>query len=159
MNEKQMPVGVQPGRVFLRAALSIIFCLAHFPAESFAQSGLAIDKLEGNGIRQAVKEVGFSALLEGTVADASLAVFVFAYQPRLNAWRAFPATTDSRPGSDGKYSWRAICQFGELDGPGVGDTYQVRAVAFDRSTIAARLPARLPLSVPKTSIIALKRIK
>jgi len=68
-----------------------------------------------------------------------------------SACRAFPATTDSRPGSDGKYRWRAICQFGELDAPGVGDTYQVRAVAFDRSTIAARLPARLPSSAPRQS--------
>src|SRR5881628_2506556 len=159
MNEKRVGVGVEPRRVCLGAALPIIFCLAYFSAEAFAQSGLVIDKLEGNGIQQAVKEVGFSALLEGTVADANLAVFVFAYQPGLNAWRTFPATTDSRPGSDGKYRWRAICQFGEVDGPGVGDTYQVRAVAFDRSTIAARLPARLPLSAPKTSIIALKRVK
>ena len=85
MNEKRVGVGVEPRRIFLGAALPIIFCLAYLSAEAFAQSGLAIDKLEGNGIQQAVKEVGFSALLEGTVADASLAVFVFAYQPRLNA--------------------------------------------------------------------------
>lgn len=128
---------------------------------AFAQSGLTIDKLERAGITKEVTEVGFSTVLEGTVDNPNLAVYVTTFQPRLNGWRLFPAVTTR--GSDGRYYWRAICQFGELGGKGVGDTHQVRAIAFDPSQIpisrSSKFPALDSPSVSKTNVIVVKRTK
>ncbi len=127
-------------------------------ASGYAQS-LTIDKLERKPVSQATKEVGFSALVEGTVSDPELEVFVFVLQPHLGGWRLFPATTDHRPESKDRYRWRAICQFGELDGKGVGGSYQLRAVVFDHATVAAGLPAAAIGKATKTEVVVLKRVK
>lgn len=136
-----------------------LFTLA--AAGAFAQS-LQIDKIEKQSVAQAKKEVGFSALLEGTVADPSLEVFVFVYQPGLKGWTAFPATTDYKPEGSARYRWRAICHFGQLDGKGVGDIHQVRAMAFDHRTASKGLPEEAraaAIAADKTEMIVLKRIK
>ncbi len=128
-------------------------------AYAFAQSSLTIDKLEKSAIAGAKKEVAFSTLLEGTVSDPNLEVFVFVKQPHLKAWRVFPATIDTIPEAKGQYRWRAICQFGELKGTGVGDNYQARAFALDKQTIKDGLPQKIPAESLKTEVIVLKRTR
>lgn len=128
------------------------------PASVFGQS-ITIDKLDKHDLAQAKKEVAFSTLLEGTVNDPNLQVFVFAYQPHLKAWRIFPATVAVKPETKDQYRWRAICQFGKLNGLGVGDNHQVRAIAFDRSELANGPPKDPMASKIKTEVIVLKRVK
>ena len=131
------------------------------PASLLAQS-LNIDKLEKQNIGQAKMEVGFSTLLEGTVSDPNLEVFVFVHQPHLNAWRAFPAVTEFKPEAPGRYRWRAICHFGELNGTGIGNSHQVKVLAFDHATAARGLPPESSASAVakvKTNVIVLKRVK
>ena len=141
--------------------LPLVF-LCILSANVFAQSSLTIDKLERSAITQAKKEVAFSALLEGTIADPDLEVFVFVHQPQLNRWRPFPATTDIKPEPNGQYRWRAICLFGELNGKGVGGSYQARAMAFDKQTSRKGLPeidSASAIAAAKTEVIVLKRVK
>jgi len=125
---------------------------------AFAQS-LTIDKLERNPIAQASKDVAFSALVEGTVSDPQLQVFVFVFQPQLGGWRPYLATTDYIPEGNGQYRWRAICQFGELNGKGVGATYQIRAMVFNQATVHAGLSAAAVDHALKTEVVVLKRVK
>ena len=146
-------------RVLLSALLLLVFNLAPAPAV-FAQTGIAIDKLEGENILLSKKEVGFSATLEGTISDPELLVHVLVYQPRLKAYRIFPAVTDTRAEPDGKYRWRALCHFGELSGRGIGDLSNILAVGIDKNAlIEGRLPERLPSTAPKSAAIGLKRVK
>ncbi len=142
----------------LRLAL-FFFPALLFPSGAPAATVLTIDKLERAEIAEAAKEVSFSAFLEGTVADPELQVFVFVHQPRLGGWRIFPATVDTDHDRSGGYRWRAICQFGELSGKGKGDTYLVRAYAFDRLTVSQGLPPSAVEAAIKTEIIALKRVR
>ena len=149
MNENRSAVNVEPRRVCLLAAVSLVFSFHLFP-QAFAQSVLLIDKLERQDLLLAKKEVAFSALLEGTVSDPDLAVFVLVHQPRLGGWRIFPATTDGRNReTNGGYRWRAICHFGEFDGRGVGDSHQIKAVAVDRARIGTgNLPLQFGSLIP-----------
>ena len=138
----------------------VLLCM--LPAGSFAQSSLTIDKLERTSLAQSKNEVAFSALLEGTIGDPNLEVFVFVHQPRVNRWRPFPATTDFKPEASGRYRWRALCLFGELNGKGVGDSHQVRVMAFDHQTARKGLPevsASAAIAAAKTEVIVLKRVK
>jgi len=133
-----------------------------FTAAGVRAQSLNIDKLEKQNIGQAKKEVGFSTLLEGTVSDPNLEVFVFVHQPHLQTWRAFPATTDFKPEAKGQYRWRAICQFGELNGTGIGNSHQVKVMAFDHATAARGLPpesAASAVAKGKTDVIVIKRVK
>jgi len=160
MNENRSAVNVEPRRVCLLAAVSLVFSFHLFP-QAFAQSVLLIDKLERQDLLLAKKEVAFSALLEGTVSDPDLAVFVLVHQPRLGGWRIFPATTDARNReTNGGYRWRAICHFGEFDGRGVGDSHQIKAIAVDRARIGTgNLPLPLPADIPQTGLVTVKRVK
>lgn len=141
------------------SGLSLILALA-FSSQVFAQSLITIDKLEGQNILLAKKEVGFSATLEGTISNPDLLVHVLVYQPRLRAYRIFPGVTDTQAGSDGMYRWRALCHFGELSGNGIGDLSNVLAVGIDKSALVqGRLPQRLPSTAPVSTAIGLKRVK
>lgn len=133
--------------------------LCIFSVHSQAQSRLTIDKLERADVAAAAKEVPFSSLLEGTVADPDLEVVVFVFQPHLKGWKPFVATVDTRSEGKGVYRWRAICQFGELGGKGIGDTYQARAVAFDRVVAAKGLTDKAVDGALKTEVIVVKRVK
>ena len=96
-----------------------------------AQSRLTIDKMDRKGINLASKEVPYSTLLEGTVDSPDLAVFVMVYESRIKAWRSYRATVlDQAPDSTGSYRWNVICHFGEFDGRGKGNDYQVRVIAI-----------------------------
>ncbi len=131
-------------------------------AASVQGQSLAIDKLDRTTLSQASKEVEFSALLEGTIDDPDLEVFVFVHQPHLNRWRAFPATTDYAAETKGRYRWRAIIQFGELDGKGIGNTYQVKVMAFDKQTASKGLPEKAraeTVAASMTEVITLKRVR
>jgi hypothetical protein len=135
-----------------------LFCLL-FAAGAMAQSIVSIDKLERKSITEAKTDVGFSALVEGAVSSSDLVVYIMVYQPHLKAWRLFPAVMDEKAEA-GNYHWRAICQFGELNGKGVGSNYQVKAVAFDSAEIKKNgLPKTLPLSIVNSNAIDLKRIR
>jgi len=126
---------------------------------SNAQSALTIDKLERQGIAKAAKEVGFSSLLEGTVSDPDLVVFILVRQAQSKGWRVFPATTERSPESKGRYRWRAICHFGDLDGRGVGAEYQVKAIAFEPAALAQGLSLKRSQGAPTTEPVILKRAK
>lgn len=126
-----------------------------------AEPKLIIDKLNRKDINTAPKEAAFSTLLEGTVSEPDRAVFVLVYEPQKNVWRSYRANVqghESEPGSG--YKWRAICHFGEFDGRGVGDSYQVRVIAQDR-----KLPSKvdgneqLQSSALQTETIVIKRVE
>jgi len=134
--------------------LTISFLL--FGSIALAQSSLRIDKLEKKDLDQAGTEVGFSTVVEGTVNDPTLAVYVLVYQPHLKGWRLFPAAIRDEGGS---HRWRTLCRFGEFDGTGLGGSYQVRAVAFSKDQIARGLPKKLPSDVLKSNTVVLKRTK
>ena len=128
---------------------------------AFAQSRLSIDKLDDKDIIKAVKEVAFSTMLEGTVDDPKLAVYVLVHSPG-GAWRSFPAVVEgTRVDPAGGYRWRAICQFGDYDGRGVGVSYQVRVAAFTPKHIKRN--GNLMESVSRGSLqsnaITIKRVK
>jgi len=161
MKARQGIAGVRPARVIPAALAFVIACSPYFSSPAFAQSVLLIDKLERQDLVLAKKEVAFSALLEGTVSDLDLAVFVLVYQPGWGAWRFFPATTDgTKRDTGGGYRWRAICHFGEFDGRGVGDSHQIKAVAVDRAHIGTgNLPLPLPAGTLQTSLVTVKRVK
>lgn len=137
---------------------SLVLCI-FFATSAFAQSVVSIDKLDKTSLAQAKKEVGFSTLIEGAVADPELTVFVMVRQPQLKTWRLFPAVVSEERGSDGKYRWRAICQFGELDGKGVGDLHEIKAISFDKSKIANGLPTKLSAEVANSGSISVTRTK
>jgi hypothetical protein len=139
----------------MRRLIWLLIASAVFPVAAFSQTSLSIDRLERKTLAQASTEVAFSTVLEGTVGSPDLAVSVLVYQPHLKAWRVFPAATERKPEAAGRYRWRAICQFGELDGRGKGDQYKVRVVAVDPADLvkAVRGPA------VETGTITLKRVK
>jgi hypothetical protein len=126
---------------------------------AFAQSNLKIDKLERKSLKDASNEVGFSARIEGTVGDPNLEVFVFVHQPHLGGWLPFHASIETKPEVKGQYRWRAICQFGELDGKGKDSSYQVRAMVFDKKTVQDGLPEKALSKADKTEVIVLKRVR
>ena len=59
----------------MRIACSFLFSLL-FAANVVAQSHLTIDKVDREEINASVQEIAFSAVLEGTIDDLNLAVFV-----------------------------------------------------------------------------------
>jgi hypothetical protein len=129
-------------------------------ASAAAQSRITIDKMHRKDINAAVKEVSYSTLLEGTVDDPDLAVYVMVYESRIKAWRSYRATVINQVlDSAGGYRWRAICNFGEFDGRGVGVSYQVRVIAMD-----PKLLGKFDWSDPfqagvlKTNTLAIKRV-
>lgn len=128
-------------------------------ASAAAQSTLTIDKLERQGFAQTSRQVGFSNLLEGTVSDPDLVVFVLVRRAQSKGWRVFPATTERLPESTGRYRWRAICHLGELDGRGVGAEYQVKAIAFEPGALAQGLSLKRSQQAPATEPVILKRVK
>jgi hypothetical protein len=113
--------------------LACVFLLSLlFAANTFAQSGVAIDKVDRKNLNEGAKEVPYSALLEGTVANPDLAVRVIVYEPGSTESRSYQATVDeTRVDRAGGYRWRAVCYFGEFNGRGVGLSYKVRVVATD----------------------------
>ena len=58
-----------------------------------------------------------------------------------------------------RYRWRGICQFGELDGAGVGESYQVRAMAFDKLAVSLGVPEKSLSDAVKTNTLVVKRVK
>jgi hypothetical protein len=105
-------------------------------SSSFAQSQLAIDKVDRKGLNEAAKEVPYSALLEGTVGNPDLMVRVLVNESGSTDPRSFRATVDeTRVDEAGGYRWRAVCYFGEYYGRGVGQSFKVRVVAVDPKNI------------------------
>jgi hypothetical protein len=118
----------------LRAYCLLLLLLLSMPV--MAKPRLTIDKMDDNEIGKASKEIGFSALLEGTVDDPKAMVFVIVSSPGEKTKHSFPAAVESmQPDAKGGYRWHAICQFGTHEGLGVGASYQVRAVALNRNEI------------------------
>jgi hypothetical protein len=144
----------------MRIACSFLMSLL-FAVGALAQSRLTINKIDCKDITEAAKEVPFSALVEGTVDDPDLLVYILVHEPRLNAWRSYRATVENYEADEaGKYRWNAICQFGEMDGLGVGASYQVKAIALDRKISGqARITNRLPADALRSQTIAIKRVK
>jgi hypothetical protein len=144
----------------MRLACSLILSLL-FAATGFAQSRLTIDTLGRKEIKTAVKESSFSKLLEGTVDDSDLLVFVQVYEPDLKEWRSYRATVEiTKSEKTGGYPWHAICHFGGYDGRGVGLSYQVRVVALDpRQPGQTRLSNSLPAGALQTNSFSIKRVK
>ena len=139
--------------------LSLVCVFLLFASCAFAQSTLSIDKLDKTNIGQAKKEVGFSTLMEGVVSDPNQEVFVMVKGTSDKGWRLFPATVDFNAEAKGTYRWRAIVQFGSLDGKGKGETHQVQAVVFDKKTVMKGLTAQATINAAKTEVISLKRTK
>jgi len=128
-----------------------------FGSNVLAQSSLQIDKLQRKSIQDAGTEIGYSSVVEGTVSDPAVTVYVFVYQPYLKAWRAFPASIQEQAGG---YRWRALCHFGKADGTGVGASYQIKALGFEKGQIPAEgLPKNISPTVLKSNAIVLKRTK
>ena len=139
-------------RKILVVSLFLCFC-----STTFGQSVVSIDKLDKKDIAKSKVEVGFSALIEGTVGDSSQLVYAMVYQPHLKAWRLFPAVVYDE---GGVHRWRALCHFGKPDGTGAGDEYPVKAVAFSKDTIAkSGMPQKLSSEVLKSDTVVLKRAK
>ena len=138
---------------------SLLFLFLILPLAGFGQSSIMIDKLDRTSISQATKEVGFSSLLEGTVPDPNLEVYVLVKGPNDTGWRLFPATTDFRPEAPGRYRWRAICLFGKLHGEGIGQTHQIQVVAAEKNSSLKGVLAQAIAKAPQTGIISLKRTK
>ncbi|MDA2925576.1 hypothetical protein MYX65_13170 [Acidobacteria bacterium AH-259-L09] len=145
-------------RAFLSVVLFLVFVLSSL-GQVLAQAMITLDGLEREAIQASQKEVGFSATLEGTVSDGDLAVFIMVHHSQLRAWRLFRATVDTNPEAEGQFRWRAIGQFGKLDGTGIGDAYQVRAIAFEKTEISEGLPRLLPSAAPKSQVFVLSRVK
>lgn len=141
------------------SAIGVSLTILLAAASAAAQSNLTIDKLERQSFAQASKQVGFASLLEGTVSDPELVVLVLVREPQAKGWRVFPATTERSPESKGRYRWRAICHFGDLDGRGVGAEYQVKAIAFEPAAMAQGLSLKRSQAAPATEPVILKRIK
>ena len=115
----------------MRLACGILSALL-LAATVFPQSRLTIDRLNRQDIQAIPKEVSYSTLLEGTVDDPRLAVYVLVYEPGIGGWKTYPATVDeTRIDEAGGYRWRAICHFGEYGGQGVGLSFQVRVIAIE----------------------------
>jgi hypothetical protein len=125
-----------------------------------AQSNLTIDKLDHQGISTSALQVAFSALLEGTVSDPTLAVHVLVYESSINGWKSYPATVDgTRIDAAGGYRWRAICRFGEYHGT-VGLSYTVRAIAINPARIQpGNLLGSLSAISFQSSDISITRVK
>lgn len=118
--------------------LACAFLSLLFAASAFAQSRLAIDKLDRKNLNEASKEVPYSALLEGTVDNPDLVVRVLVYEADSMEPRSYRATVDeTRVDPSGGYRWRAVCYFGEYNGRGAGLSYKVRVVAMDPKLAAA----------------------
>jgi hypothetical protein len=54
---------------------------------AFGQPRVTIDKMDDKDISKASKEASFSSLLEGTVDDPNLVVYVLVSYPNKNGWR------------------------------------------------------------------------
>jgi hypothetical protein len=130
-------------------------------ATVFAQPRLTIDKLDREDIAAIAKEVSFSTLLEGTIENPDLAVYVLVREPNGNDWRSYPATVDgTRVDPAGGYRWRAICHFGGYDGDGVGLSYKVRVIAIDPERITpGNLLNSLWAASFQTGDITIKRVR
>jgi hypothetical protein len=142
----------------MRLACVFLFSLL-FTANAFAQSRLAIDKLDRKSINEASKEIPYSALLEGTVDNPDLMVRVLVYESGSTEPRSFPATVDeTRIDPAGGYRWRAVCYFGEYSGRGVGMSYKVRVVAMDPKKIKDGADTFSTTSL-QTDAIEFKRVR
>jgi len=144
----------------MRIACSFLFMLL-FAANVPAQSGLTIDKVNRGEIKAAVQEVAFSSVLEGTVDDPNLAVYVMVQDPAAKSWRSHRATVAvQNPDAAGRYKWYAICHFGKLDGQGVGSSYQVRAIAVDSKKAAQVQSSGSPAAgTLQSQTLTFKRVK
>jgi hypothetical protein len=132
--------------------LFLLFC-----SVCFGQSVVNIDTIDKNDIGKAKAEVGFSAMMEGTADDPSLVIYVMVYQPYLKAWRLFPASIHDE---NGKYRWRALCHFGKSTIAGVGDGYQVKAIAFNKDSLSKNgFPNKLSTIALNSNPLVLKRTK
>jgi len=133
-----------------------------FAATAVAQNGLTIDKVGKEPVRpgDSAKEVAFTAIIEGVVADPNLSVYVLVQSPGAARERAFAATVDSsRPEPSGGYRWRAVCQFGELMGDSEG-AYQARAVAINPAGVQrGKLLETLKAGKERSDVITLTRSK
>lgn len=144
----------------MRIACGFLFSIL-IAANALAQPGLAINKVDRQDLKASVQEVSYSTLLEGTVDDPNLAVYVMVYEPSIDAWRSYRATVaDQERDPAGTYKWFAICHFGEIDGRGVGASYQVKAIAIDRRNLAkVKLSDSLSSSAHKSQTLTFKRVK
>jgi hypothetical protein len=144
----------------MRTACAFLLCLL-LSTSGLAQSALTIDKLKRKDINTEAKEVAYSTLIEGTVNDPDLAVYVLVHEPRINAWRSYRASVDRRnSAASGPYRWGAICHFGEFDGRGVGASYQVRAIAIDPKDLSSfDWSSPFEQSAFQTNAVAIKRVK
>jgi hypothetical protein len=144
----------------MRLACCLILSL-FFAASTFAQSRLTIDKLDRKEIKTAAKEGAHSQLLEGTVDDPDLLVFVQVFEPDMNKWRSYRATVERIKSEEtGAYQWHAICHFGGYDGRGVGLSYQVRVVALDpKKPGQSKLTKSLSAGALQTNTLTIKRVK
>jgi hypothetical protein len=135
-----------------------VFCMSlFFCSVCLGQSVVSIDTLDKTDIAKAKAEVGFSAMMEGSVDDPSLVIYVMVYQPYLKAWRLFPASIH---GEGGKYRWSALCHFGKSTGAGIGDGYQVKAIAFSKDSLSkSGFPNKLSSIVLNSNSLVLTRTK
>jgi hypothetical protein len=141
----------------MRTACAFLLCLL-LSTSGLAQSALTIDKLNRKDVNATAKETAYSSLIEGTIEDPDLTVYVQVLDPRNSAWRSYKAIVDKiKPDPDGRYRWRALCHFGEYDGRGIGASYQVRAIALDPQN-STRLDGSTE-STLLTNTIAIKRVK
>ena len=144
----------------MRIACSFLLSL-FLAVNVLAQSALTINKVNRKELTATAPEVAFSTVLEGTIDDPTLAVYLIVRESGNNAWRSYPATVaDQKPEPSGKYKWYAICQFGEVDGRGVGNSYQVRAIAVDRKQLGKKMISDfLETGSPQSRTITIKRVK
>lgn len=140
--------------------LACVFLLSLlFAASAFAQSRIAIDKLDRKNLNEASKEVPYSALLEGTVENPDLLVRVLVYESGSIEPRSYQATVDeTRVDPAGGYRWRAVCYFGEYNGRGIGLSYKVRVVAMDPKMIKDGADILSTTSL-QTDAIEFKRVR
>jgi hypothetical protein len=146
--------------------LQFVFLFLLFIPSGFAQSVLTIEKLEHEKSKNTLKEkeadrgVGYSALAEGIVKSPDYEVYVLVKGEADKAWRLFPATVSPDPEVKGRYRWRAICLFGKYKQEPSGESYQIQAVAFDKTAEKDGPNIHKAIkSAPKTDIVSVKRTK
>ncbi len=144
----------------MRLACGVLSALL-LAATVFPQSRLTIDRLNRQDIQTIAQEVSYSTLLEGTVEDPGLAVYVLVYEPGIGGWKTYPATVDETHVDEaGGYRWRAICHFGEYGGQGAGLSYKVRVIAIEPERIKpGNLLDSLQAVRLQSSDLTIKRVK
>jgi hypothetical protein len=100
-------------------------------------------------------DVGLKAVVTGTVTNlGTMKVYVLVHPLTTNLW-----WVQNPPSPPSRGQWRTLAYFGTSSGQGVGDIFEIVAVAT-RSTLAAgQTFAAIPPNSAQSDIVAVKRVR